>query len=212
MRIEPLGDSAFIMRDLAVPAHQLAAAINDRNVTGVTDAVACYDCVGLYVDPSVFSVQSLDDLANLSESNPRQVKTHSIPVDYSQGPDSEELCSRLGLTARELVEIHTSGTYECRAIGFCPGFPYLGGLDARLASMPRKPTPATRVEPGTVAMAGDQTGVYTLPRPGGWWRLGVTPLCLVDVDAGYFPIAVGDRVIFESIGTAVFDQLLGSRL
>ena len=77
------------------------------------------------------------------------------------------------------------------AIGFVPGFPYLGYLPAELCGVGRLPSPRLRVEPGSVGLTGRQTGVYPLPRPAGWNILGRTPLTLVDVADGYFPIRVG---------------------
>ena len=61
-------------------------------------------------------------------------------------------------------------------------------------------------------MTGRQTGIYTEERPGGWNLLGRTPLRLVDVADGYFPLRAGDRVRFERIDRARFDPLHGKRL
>jgi inhibitor of KinA len=69
-----------------------------------------------------------------------------------------------------------------------------------------------RVEPGSVGMTGKQTGIYPLPRPGGWNLIGQTPLTLVDVEEGYFPIRAGDRVQFFRIDEEEFQQLKGQRL
>ena len=212
MRIEPLGDSAFIMRDLAGPAHQVALSVRNLGVPGVTDVVPSYDTIGVYVDPGLFSVQSLDDLDRLTPPPPTRPRNHLIPVDYSQGEDMAEVCDRLGLTPREVVESHIAATLTCHAVGFCPGFPYLGYLTGKLATLPRKDQPVARIQPGTVAVAADQTGIYPIVRPGGWWRVGLTPLCIVDVDDGYFPISAGDTVRFESVSSQVFDGMRGDRL
>ncbi|RZI60313.1 MAG: carboxyltransferase domain-containing protein, partial [Pseudomonas sp.] len=64
-------------------------------------------------------------------------------------------------------------------LGFAPGFPYLGGLDARLAT-PRRAEPRPLVPAGAVGIAGAQTGIYSLPTPGGWQLIGRTPLRLFD--------------------------------
>src|SRR5947199_152200 len=85
---------------------------------------------------------------------------------------------------------------EAAAVGFVPGFPYLGYLPAELCGVGRLPSPRVRVEAGSVGLTGRQTGVYPLPRPGGWNLIGRTPLVVVDVAAGFFPLRVGDAVRF----------------
>jgi inhibitor of KinA len=117
-----------------------------------------------------------------------------------------------GLTAEEVVALHTSAEYTVYAIGFCPGFPYLGYLPEALCGVPRLPAPRLRVEPGSVGLTGRQTGIYTEARPGGWNLVGRTPLTLVDVSDGYFPLRTGDRVRFERVDEAEFHRLLGRRL
>ena len=78
--------------------------------------------------------------------------------------------------------------------------------------MPRLPTPRMRVEPGSVGLTGRQTGIYPLERPGGWNLIGRTPLELVDVEDGYFPLRPGDRVQFVAIDSVEFSKLRGQRL
>src|SRR5437764_15088388 len=107
-----------------------------------------------------------------------------------------------GRTAEEVIRFHTEAEYTVYAIGFCPGFPYLGYLPAELCGVPRLPAPRLRVEPGSVGLTGRQTGVYPLERPGGWNIIGRTPLVLADPAAGYFPLPVGDRVRFLRIDEA----------
>jgi inhibitor of KinA len=128
------------------------------------------------------------------------------------GPDLARVAERTGLTADEVVRLHTGAEYTVYAIGFCPGFPYLGYLPGQLCGVPRLATPRLRVEPGSVGLTGRQTGVYPLERPGGWNLVGRTPLVLVDVAEGYFPIRSGDRVRFERIDRAEFERRRGERL
>jgi inhibitor of KinA len=68
------------------------------------------------------------------------------------------------------------------------------------------------VEPGSVGITGRQTGIYPLPRPGGWNIIGRTPLTIVDPEAGFFPLGVGDVVQFERIDEAEYARLEGERL
>jgi inhibitor of KinA len=98
------------------------------------------------------------------------------------------------------------------AVGFVPGFPYLGYLPPELCGVGRLGSPRLRVEAGSVGLTGRQTGVYPLPRPGGWNLIGRTPLVLVDVAAGFFPLRVGDRVQFARIDERRYRELEGERL
>jgi inhibitor of KinA len=81
-----------------------------------------------------------------------------------------------------------------------------------MGGVPRLDTPRVRVEAGSVGLTGRQTGVYTEARPGGWNLIGRTPLALVDVAGGYFPLRTADRVRFRRIDAAEYRRLEGERL
>jgi inhibitor of KinA len=137
---------------------------------------------------------------------------HSIPCCYEMQLDLARVAEHTGLTAEEVIRLHTGTEYTVHAIGFCPGYPYLGYLPPQLCGVPRLPTPRLRVEAGSVGLAGRQTGIYTEVRPGGWNLIGRTPLQLVDLADGYFPLRVGDRIRFQRIDEAEFRRLQGERL
>lgn len=211
MTLEPLGDAAYVMRDLPVPAHQIAQFLNEHPPLGVYEAVASYETVGLYIDPDHFQVNAvLKDWGFLSGN--AQGRRHIIPVCYQLGVDLEEVGALTAVSIDEIIRLHTSVDYRCYAIGFCPGFPYLGYLPESLSGVSRLSAPRKRVEAGMVGITGRQTGIYPLERPGGWRLIGRTPLTLVDVDEGYFPIEAGDSVRFEAIGEEEFEALRGQRL
>lgn len=121
-----------------------------------------------------------------------------IGVDYS-GEDLEEVARYCGLSVKETVDIHSGTDYVVAMIGFRPGFPYLLGLDPRLA-MPRRSTPRLRVPKGSVAIGGQQTGIYPGESPGGWNIIGYTAEELFDVNRT--PpnlLQVGDTVRFKPV-------------
>jgi inhibitor of KinA len=211
MKIEPLGDAAYLLRELDRPAFEVAASLNDARVPGLREAVASYETVGLYVDPNIFDLDRLD-LGSLPTASIAVAKSLRIPVCYELGDDIAEVGERLDLSREELIRHHSERTYRCFAVGFCPGFAYLGYLDDAISGLARKATPRVRVEPGSVAITGRQTAVYPLVRPGGWWIVGRTPLTLVDVADGYFPIEAGDEVTFYAITQGEFDRRRGERL
>ncbi|OPY74221.1 MAG: Kinase A inhibitor [Syntrophorhabdus sp. PtaU1.Bin050] len=128
-------------------------------------------------------------------------RTHRIPVRYGgeYGPDMEFVCSYAGLTEAEVIEIHTSTVYTVFAIGFLPGFPYMGILDKRIYT-PRLETPRLKVPEGSVGLAQLQTGIYSFESPAGWRIIGKTRVRLFD--AGKEPhslFRIGDTVRFIAV-------------
>src|SRR5262249_25067433 len=126
--------------------------------------------------------------------------------------DLGRVMEHTGLSAEEAIRLHADTEYTVYAIGFLPGFPYLGYLPPTLCGVPRLPSPRLRVEPGSVGLTGRQTGIYPQPSPARWNIVGRTPLQLVHVADGYFPLRTGDRVQFRRIDEAEFLRLQGQRL
>jgi len=123
-----------------------------------------------------------------------------IPVVYggSTGPDLDVVARHTGLTTKEVVERHSAGQYVVYFIGFMPGFAYMGGLDPTLAT-PRQTQPRLSVAAGSVAIGGEQTGIYPLSSPGGWQVLGHTALSLFDPQQNPPTLLrPGDRVRFSA--------------
>lgn len=207
MKIEPLGDSAFILRNLDVEPWKIAVALNKNPPPGLIEAVASYQTVGVYVDP--FEFDQADFV--LPPTSDSIGKSHTIPVQYAFGEDDLfEIEQMLGIDYQRVIDLHCSLEYDCYAIGFCPGFAYLGYLPEEIRGLPRMNQPRLKVTPGSVAITGDQTAVYPLERPGGWWIIGRTPLTLVEDD--YFPIEAGDRVRFVPISAEEYHARKGERL
>lgn len=106
-----------------------------------------------------------------------------IPVCYNLefGIDLKEVASIKGLTIDEVIQFHSEKTYTVFFIGFLPGFLYLGGLSKQLF-FDRKPTPRLKVEKGSIAIGGQQTGVYPVDSPGGWNIIGKTPISFFNLN------------------------------
>ncbi len=102
-----------------------------------------------------------------------------IDVSYD-GADLDEVAAMLGMTPDEVVEAHTGTTWRAGFVGFAPGFAYLVGGDPRLR-VPRRETPRTRVPRGSVALAGEFSGVYPRESPGGWQLIGRTEAAMWDI-------------------------------
>lgn len=135
--------------------------------------------------------------------------TKIIPVHYGLpwGKDLDFLSNYLSLDPFDIVQIHSEKLYKVYMMGFIPGFPYLGGMDKRL-ECPRKLVPQSQVLPGSVGIAGIQTGIYPLQSPGGWQIIGRTPLKLFDpfrVPVSW--LNTGDSVKFQAISAGEFEAL-----
>lgn len=127
--------------------------------------------------------ESLQSTTDNSESDAaiRKQLVYELPTAYGgeHGPDLETVAEHGGLSPSEVIDIHSSTAYRVYMIGFSPGFPYLGGMDEKIAC-PRLSTPRTRVPAGSVGIAESQTGVYPSASPGGWQLIGRTPVKLFD--------------------------------
>jgi KipI family sensor histidine kinase inhibitor len=129
-----------------------------------------------------------------------------IPVCYEgdYAPDLAETAAHAGISPSELIHLHTAHEYRVAMIGFTPGFPYLLGLPPILA-MPRKSVPRTRIEAGSVGIAGVQTGIYPRVSPGGWNIIGRTPLQLFLPNSPSLTLLKsGDTVRFRAVSEEEF--------
>ena len=215
MKLVPLGDQAVLAYLPDEPAAvRFAAAVRAAAPSWLHDVVPADASVGVYFDADVVRpaevVRWLEALP-VSDGELSVGTRRVIPVCYELGPDLGKVAEHLKLSVEEVIHFHTGSEYTVYAIGFVPGFPYMGYLPAALCGVPRLSSPRVRVEAGSVGVTGRQTGIYPLPRPGGWHLIGRTPLVLVDVAADYFPLRVGDVVRFERIGEAEYKRREGER-
>jgi inhibitor of KinA len=216
IRLEAIGDVGLLARcPDEETALRWAAAVRRSALPWMLDVVQAYTTVAVWPARERIALRAawmaLEAIAPLEgETLPGML--HRVPVCYERGPDLEAVAQQVGLGVDEVVRLHTAQPYTVYAIGFCPGFPYLGYLPEALCGIPRRRSPRLRVEAGSVGLTGRQTGIYTEPRPGGWALLGQTPLTLVEVATGYFPLRTGDRIQFVAIDLAEFNARVGQRL
>jgi inhibitor of KinA len=216
--LQPLGDGAVLASFVAESdALNWAAAVRRLAPLGCLDVVQAYRTVAVYfdLDQTTFAAvsQALDKLGRDGVVDPAaESRLHQIPCCYEFQLDLQRVAETTGLTTEEVIRLHLDTEFTVYAIGFCPGFPYLGYLPTPLCGVPRLAAPRLRVEAGSVGLTGRQTGIYTEVRPGGWNLIGRTPLELVHVTDGYFPLRTGDRVRFVRIDETAFRQLQGERL
>jgi len=138
-------------------------------------------------------------------------RTVHIPVYYGLevGLDLEELSKEKSLSIEEIIDLHVKKEYFVYAIGFSPGFAYMGEVDDALAA-PRLANPRSKVPKGSVGIAQKQTAVYPQISPGGWRILGRTPIEMFDTSyEGFSYLKVGDKVRFEPVSKEDFLELGG---
>ncbi|WP_044875423.1 allophanate hydrolase subunit 1 [Pseudomonas sp. LFM046] len=223
LHIEVASIDAFILRlfdriDEANMPWMLAAGTRLRETfgTALVDLVPSYTTLLLHydleqLDPRQARERVTAALSGLSPESRATGRTHVIPTWYdpSVGPDLEPLAQRKHMSMAELVGRHSQREYQVFALGFTPGFAFMGLVEDALTA-PRLTTPRKRIAPGSVGIAERQTAVYPVESPGGWNLLGRTPVRLFDLDLpGYSLLQAGDRVRFEPIDHAEFIRLGG---
>lgn len=223
--IIPMGDAAVLVEfadhvDLAVNAaiQQIVARIRAATVPWVRDVVPAFASLAIHFDlerlgeaDTLQVVRTLIDTHGKSLTTgatvaPRQVE---VPVCYGTefALDLDAVAARTKLSAEQIATRHAAATYHVLMMGFAPGHPYLGGLDAKLA-IPRRATPRPIVPAGSIAIANQQCVVYPYAISGGWNVIGRTPLRIFDAHRAEPSLFLpGDEVRFVAIDRARFDRV-----
>lgn len=205
MRLLPSGTRAVLVElDSQAEVLGLYAALRRDPPAGVVDLVPAARTVLVHVDPALSPLPAVVEA--LRATTPQQHTGDTgdlveIPVHYD-GEDLAEVGRLTGWGAQEVVRRHTGAGWTVAFCGFSPGFGYLvadgGGWD-----VPRRDTPRTRVPAGSVALAGEFSGVYPRASPGGWQLLGRTELRTFDVERDPPALLVpGTRVRFVDAGAS----------
>ena len=166
-------------------------AIASEEMISIRSKVIPIDTKKIEIGISTFDFSSISQIDHRLE----------IPICYENtfGIDLDYISKQLKLSIQEIIEFHSSVTYEVKAIGFTPGFAYLGDVDKKLF-VPRLSKPRLNTPIGSVAIANDRTGIYSLGGPGGWPILGATPLNLFDTKDNYsMKLIPGTKVSFSPI-------------
>lgn len=221
MLLTPLGDSALVLAlaeevDDAVAARVWATAdaLRRARIAGIVDVVPAFASVTVFYDLTqigpyaAFEARVTHVAADASSASSRTAggKRVEIPVCYGgeYGPELEEIARRASMSIEQAIALHSEAEYRVHAIGFVPGFGYLGGLPRKLHT-PRRPTPRASVPAGSVGIGGSQSGIYPFATPGGWNLIGRTPVRMFD-SARPEPAVLhaGDRVRFRAISPEEF--------
>jgi KipI family sensor histidine kinase inhibitor len=220
-RFQPASDRSLLVRfghEITIDSNQqvrrLLLLLESEPIAGICNLNPAYCSLLINFDALRLTHGELETilrgyltrLEDVRLPEPRQLE---IPVSYGGefGPDLNEVASLHGMTPAQAIELHTSVTYIVYFLGFLPGFAYLGELPEALAT-PRLARPRRSVPPGSVGIAGKQTGVYPIAVPGGWRLIGRTPTAMFREDQGSMSfLSIGDRVRFTAISNARFTTL-----
>jgi KipI family sensor histidine kinase inhibitor len=179
----PSGTAALLVEldDLDEVLAYYAALLEDPPA-GVLDIVPAARTILLSLDPSVTEVADLEQAVR--RVRPRhderaQGDLVELPVTYD-GEDLADVAALLACDVEEVVHRHTSQEWTVAFCGFAPGFGYLTSAEGTW-SIPRRSSPRTRVPAGSVALAGEFSGVYPRESPGGWQLIGRTSVPIFDL-------------------------------
>ena len=218
LRIDPAGPEALIVRfgegidPVRLPLIRAARERLTQAFKGeIRDLVPAYNSLMIHYNPLRIDYPRLKEatqklLSDLEPQSTAQERLVEIPVWYDPevGPDLERLAHWHGVSIERIIQRHSERDYHVFAIGFAPGFAYLGPVEEGLAT-PRLDSPRSRVPQGSVALAERQTAVYPLASPGGWNILGRTPLAMFNRELeDLCPVSTGDKVRFVPMNRAEF--------
>ncbi|MBW0237999.1 5-oxoprolinase subunit PxpB [Pseudomonas sp. D1HM] len=178
-------------------------------VPSYTTLMVHYD--GLALSPGQARELIAQALTDLQPDTQNRGQCHVLPVwyDVSVGPELTLLAERTGWSVSEVIRRHSEHHYQVFALGFAPGFAFMGLVEEALAA-PRLATPRKRVAAGSVGIAERQTAAYPAQSPGGWNLIGRTPSALFDREReGYSLMQPGDSVQFAPVSHAEFINLGG---
>ena len=212
-RILPVGDAALTVEfgnsihpDLNKKVYALERTLELHALPGLVEMIPTYRSLLIHFDPLIDTFETMKGniqgfLYNLQPIQPQKYRTIPIPTVYGGefGPDLAFVAEHNHLTIKEVIQIHISREYRIYMMGFTPGFPYLGGMDPRIAT-PRLETPRKETPAGSVGIAGNQTGIYPITSPGGWRIIGRTYQKLFNPDEeNPFFLSPGDIIRFVPV-------------
>lgn len=228
-QLRSIGDHALLIdfgQFIDEQIHQWVMAIYDHfqqnPVAGILDYIPAYSSIAFVYDLVFWENKTrgltvvdclsriiTEQLSDVHLSARRKKNQVAVPVCYDPalGPDIINLATAHELTIDQVIEMHSSKSYQVFMLGFLPGFAYMGKVDPRIATA-RLQQPRTLVKAGSVGIAGEQTGIYPVDSPGGWQLIGQTPLRVFDPrKKNPCLFAPGDEVQFHPITLTEFEKL-----
>jgi KipI family sensor histidine kinase inhibitor len=220
-RFQPASDQTLLVhfgQEISPTTHRQIVSflklLASEPIEGILNLHPAYTSVLVKFDALRFTHAEMESrlapyVSRLNEVSLPEPRRREIPVCYGaeHGPDLSGVAQLHNLKQEDIVGLHSSAEYIVYFLGFVPGFAYLGGLPRELET-PRLASPRKKVPAGSVAIGGNQTGVYPISTPGGWRLIGRTPISLFRLEAeekSY--LMIGDHVVFVPISGKKFEEL-----
>jgi inhibitor of KinA len=218
LEISPVNENTWIVYFGETISDEVAMRVKHFNdLLWLSHAEVVLDTVPSYTSVLVtFNLRLIDRFAMaaiLRQAYQRTISTELvdqaletlvIEVCYGIGAvnDLEYVAQYCGLTTQQIIDLHAGQSYRVYAIGFSPGFGFLGNTHKSLF-VPRRKTPRLKIPAGSVSLADNQSAVYPSESPGGWQVIGRTWQKMVDWDSDEFAfLKTGYKVRFEPISEA----------
>lgn len=192
-------------------------ALIDDAIPAYTALLLCFNAASksmTQLSAAVFAVsqQVIKEIAE-EDIQPAISTVVDIPTCYDKAlaMDLERIAEHNRLDVDTVITRHSGRTYQVYAVGFIPGFAYLGELDNTI-TCPRLDSPRKRIPAGSIGIAEAQTGIYPVDSPAGWNIIGRTPQPLLFPErppADICALRVGDKVRFKAISLEEFLTLGG---
>lgn len=225
-RIQSYGETGLLVtfdETEAGSAGDAVTALNhhllDLNLRGIESTTPSYVSLLIIFDPCVMpsnrlaaTLTSLLRRSGTYRSNDSQAlssPTWRLPTLFVGDSDEDAIAlqSELGLSWRQILETFCKVSFRVSALGFLPGFTYLSGLPTELHCR-RLASPRVRIPSSSVAIAGQQAGIYPMDSPGGWRILGRLPFAIFDPTRESPALfAPNDQIAFEPVSESLFGEL-----
>ncbi len=216
------GDSSMVIEfgneispEINGQIRKLMNKIKKSNLEEIIELVPTYRSLLINYNPCISDFKTLKEkIENLcsnfvEEVSDEKITLIEIPTLYNDefGEDLAYVAKHNNLSKEEVIKIHTGTDYLVYMLGFMPGFTYLGGMSGKIAT-PRLESPRLKILPGSVGIAGKQTGMYPSQSPGGWRIIGRTPLKLYNKNSET-PVFInsGDYIRYVSITEEEYKEI-----
>ncbi|RXJ74533.1 allophanate hydrolase [Veronia nyctiphanis] len=225
MQVEMLNEQSCIVylgegvsETIAEQVLHSSRALREKLGEQLIDLVPSYNSILVYFDlQHTDRFQIISQIKHILSDNENMPKVSAssseieIPVYYGDevALDMNDIIQHSSLSRSEVIDAHMGKSYRVYAMGFSPGFSYLGSLCESI-QIPRKSTPRLKVPAGSVGLADDQTAIYPSETPGGWQIIGRTPISVLDWESETLAkVSVGDSVRFVAIDKDTYLSLGG---
>ncbi|MDR1944501.1 MAG: 5-oxoprolinase subunit PxpB [Synergistaceae bacterium] len=219
MEYKIAGDSTLLVRfgdsideEVGKKVRRARLALEEEKIEGIVELVPTYCSLYIFYNPFIVKTSELISRLEAVTSKAMEMalpepRIVDVPVAYGgeYGPDLDELAQIHGLTREDVIKRHASKEYLVYMLGFTPGFTFCGSVDDDIAT-PRRKDPRLKILPGSVGIAGKQTGLYAVSSPGGWQLIGRTYMRFYNPDSPQpTPVRAGDYLRFVPIAPDVFE-------